>query len=154
MKLFSDFWQYSVVMGFSSEEHGVWLQDWYDGVKEIAVKIPKLTFATSERSNIRLIAFNYAIPQEGVSLNQLHELKQQLLQQLVFLFSLGEVKLLKNTGTVPTKLLLGLMALVQTRSSTMVAMPLCLFKKDAKLRSMPHSSTQLLKVKKKVFSTT
>ena len=78
MKLFSDFWQYSVVMGFSSEEHGVWLQDWYDGVKEIAVKSPKLTFATSERSDIRLIAFNSAIAQEGVSLNELHELKQQL----------------------------------------------------------------------------
>ena len=81
-KLFSDFWQYSVVMGFTSEEHGVWPQDWYDGVKEIAVKSPKLTFATSERSDIRLLVFNSAIAQEGVSLNELHELKQQLLQQL------------------------------------------------------------------------
>jgi len=81
-KLFSDFWQYSVVMGFTSEEHGVWPQDWYDGVKEISVKSPKLTFNSSQRSDIRLISFTSAIAQEGVSLNELHELKQQLLTQL------------------------------------------------------------------------
>jgi len=81
-KLFSDFWQYSVVMGFTSEEHGVWPQDWYDGVKEISVKSPKLTFTSSQRSDIRLISFTSAIAQEGVSLNELHELKQQLLTQL------------------------------------------------------------------------
>ena len=70
-------------MSFTSgEEHGVWLQDFYDGVKEIAGKSPKLTFATSERSDIRLIAFNSAIAQEGVSLTELHELQQQLMQQL------------------------------------------------------------------------
>ena len=81
-KLFSDFWQYSVVMGFTSEEHGVWPQDWYDGVKEISIKSPKLTFTSSQRSDIRLIGFTSAIAQDGVSLNELHHLKQQLLTQL------------------------------------------------------------------------
>ena len=81
-KLFSDFWQYCVVMGFTSEEHGVWPQDWYDGVKEISVKSPKLTFNTSQRSDIRLISHTSAIAQEGVSLNELHELKNQLVTQL------------------------------------------------------------------------
>ena len=81
-KLFSDFWQYCVVMGFTSEEHGVWPQDWYDGVKEISVKSPKLTFNTSQRSDIRLISHTSAIAQDGVSLNELHELKNQLVTQL------------------------------------------------------------------------
>jgi len=81
-KLFSDFWQYSVVMGFTSEEHGLWPKDWYDGVKEIAVKSPKLTFNSSQRSDIRLIGFTSAIAQDGVSINELHELKSQLLTQL------------------------------------------------------------------------
>ena len=79
--LFSDFWQYCVVMGFTSEEHGVWPQDWYDGVKEISVKSPKLTFNSSQRSDIRLMSHT-AIAQEGVSLTQLAEMKQQLIAQL------------------------------------------------------------------------
>ena len=81
-KLFSDFWQYCVVMGFTSEEAGVWPQDWYDGVKEISVKSPKLTFNLGQRSDIRLISHTSAIAQDGVSLNELQHLKQQLVQQL------------------------------------------------------------------------
>ncbi|XP_023346695.1 phosphatidylinositol 4-kinase alpha [Eurytemora carolleeae] len=81
-KLFSDFWQYCVVMGFTSEESGVWPQDWYDGVKEISIKSPKLTFNSAQRSDLRLISFTSAIAQDGVSLNELHELKNQLLTQL------------------------------------------------------------------------
>ena len=81
-KLFSDFWQYSVVMGFHNEEKGVWPQDWYDGVKEIAIKSPKLTFNSSQRSDLRLVAFTSPIAKDGVSLNELTDMKSQLLTQL------------------------------------------------------------------------
>ena len=82
-KLFSDFWQYCVVKEFTSEEHGVWPQDWYDGVKEISVKSPKLTFSSGgQRSDIRLISHTSAIASDGVSLTELQHLKQQLVQQL------------------------------------------------------------------------
>ena len=81
-KLFSDFWQYCVVMGFTSEEHGVWPQDWYDGVKEISVKSPKLTLDSSERFSVRIMSHTSAIAQDGVSHNELQNLKQQLLTQL------------------------------------------------------------------------
>ncbi len=55
-KLFSDFWMYAIVFGFTKEEEGMWPQDWYDGVKEISVKSPKLTFLSGDRSELRQLA--------------------------------------------------------------------------------------------------
>ena len=40
-----------------------YLHSRYDGVKEIAVKSPKLTLQNSDKSDIRLIAYNSAIAQ-------------------------------------------------------------------------------------------
>ena len=48
-KLFSDFWLYAVVFEFTKDDVALWPQDWYDGVKEIAAKAPKLTFMSGER---------------------------------------------------------------------------------------------------------
>ena len=37
------------------------MQDWYDGVKSISVKAPKMTFSTGERSEIRSLNVTAAI---------------------------------------------------------------------------------------------
>ena len=70
-KLFSDFWLYAVVFGFTKDDSALWPQDWYDGVKEIAAKAPKLTFMSGERSEIRQLSINNAISKEGVSYQDL-----------------------------------------------------------------------------------
>eukprot|EP00095_Tigriopus_kingsejongensis_P007429 maker-scaffold443_size169656-snap-gene-0.12 protein:Tk07429 transcript:maker-scaffold443_size169656-snap-gene-0.12-mRNA-1 annotation:"phosphatidylinositol 4-kinase alpha isoform x1" len=81
-KLFSDFWLYAVVFGFTKEEDGVWPQDWYDGVKEIALKAPKLTFASGERSEIRQLTHTQAISKDGIKTSELQELKSHLITVL------------------------------------------------------------------------
>ena len=81
-KLFSDFYLYAVVFGFTREEEGVWPQDWYDGVKSISVKAPKMTFSTGERSEIRQLNVNQAISKDGIKASELQELKTQLLAML------------------------------------------------------------------------
>ncbi len=81
-KLFSDFWMYAVVFGFTKEEESVWPQDWYDGVKEISVKSPKLTFLSGERSELRQLAMTQPILQAGIKPSEVQELKAQLLAML------------------------------------------------------------------------
>ena len=79
-KLFFDFWLYAVVFGFM--DNGLWPQDWYDGVKEVAAKAPKMTFVTGERSEIRSLNVNQAIAKEGVTQQELQEMKIQFLTAL------------------------------------------------------------------------
>jgi len=74
-KLFFDFWCYAVVFGFM--DNLFWPQDWYDGVKEVAAKAPKMTFVHGERSEIRILDKNQAI--EGVTGQELQEMKIQLM---------------------------------------------------------------------------
>ncbi len=54
----------------------------YDGVKEISVKSPKLTFSSGERSEIRQLTMTQAISQDGVKASELQVLKGQLLAML------------------------------------------------------------------------
>lgn len=80
-KLFRDFWLYCVVMGFTTDS-GLWPAEWYDGVKQIAVKSPFLVSQTSSRSEMRELQYTSAVRNDSVSLNQLQELKTQILNLL------------------------------------------------------------------------
>jgi len=47
---------------------GLWPSEWYDGVKEIAIKSPCLVTQTSTRSQMRELQYTSAVRNESVSL--------------------------------------------------------------------------------------
>lgn len=81
LKLFKDFWLYCVIMGFAADHPSrLWPHEWYEGVKEIAVKSPYLISQTSARLEMRELQYTSAVRNDSVSLNELQELRSQVLK--------------------------------------------------------------------------
>jgi len=81
LKLFKDFWLYCVIMGFAADlSSRLWPSEWYEGVKEIAVKSPYLISQTSARLEMRELQYTSAVRNDSVSLNELQELRNQVLK--------------------------------------------------------------------------
>lgn len=61
-----------MVNHFHNSWLGLWPAEWYDGVRNIAVKSPYLVSQTSSRSEMRELQYTSAVRNDSVSLVSLH----------------------------------------------------------------------------------
>ncbi|XP_011307555.1 phosphatidylinositol 4-kinase alpha isoform X2 [Fopius arisanus] len=86
LKLFKDFWLYCVVFGFvpvEPQSARLWPGEWYEGVKEIAIKSPYLIAQTNAKLEMRELQYTSAVRNESVSLSELQELRNQILRMSI-----------------------------------------------------------------------
>ena len=87
LKLFKDFWLYCVVFGFVVPEphysSRIWPAEWYDGVKEIAIKSPYLIAQTNVKLEMRELQYTSAVRNDSVSISELQELRSQILKMSI-----------------------------------------------------------------------
>ena len=77
-KLFRDFWLYCVVMGFTTNT-SLWPTEWFHHVRSIAAKSPLINKSQHLKSEL---LYNTAIRNEAVSLPELTEIRNQILNDL------------------------------------------------------------------------
>lgn len=68
-------------MGFAADTSSrLWPAEWYEGVREIAVKSPYLVSQSSAKLEMRELQYTSAVRNDSVSINELQELRNQILK--------------------------------------------------------------------------
>lgn len=80
LKLLRDFWLYSAILGFAVADSGLWPEEWFMGVCQIAVKTPPLV--TKEVVLRAEIEYNSALKSDSLSALELQDIRNTLIDLL------------------------------------------------------------------------
>ncbi|XP_055327551.1 phosphatidylinositol 4-kinase alpha-like isoform X2 [Paramacrobiotus metropolitanus] len=80
LKLFRDFWLYSAILRFAEPDSGLWPEEWFAGVCDIAVKTPALV--TKEVILRAELEYNSALKSDSLSAVELQDIRNNLIDLL------------------------------------------------------------------------
>ena len=80
LKLLRDFWLYSHILRFADSDSGLWPEEWFAGVCDIAVKTPPLV--TKEVVLRAEIEYNSALKSDSLSAVELQDIRNTLIDFL------------------------------------------------------------------------